>query len=169
MRTLAALSIVFLTAVGCTSDSQLEAFPGLAQQIRAYYELEKQQNWREAWAYRVPIYRQSVPVERYVSVMTRDANGWTLKDAKVRRVVKQGNLVRVEMEFIDIPPKNWGGAPVPLQELSTEDKSVWEFIDGKWQAWETGNRAYLSLNGALVSPNNTFERDARKSGARPSM
>ena len=89
--------------------------------------------------------------------MSKDAAGWSLKAFKVRRVLKEGNRVRVEMDFTEIPPKNW--KQPELAEVSFEDYGVWELVDGKWHAWETGQRAHLSLNAAVVPPNSRLVRD----------
>src|SRR5678815_1032244 len=119
MRSSIAALMILAGTAGC--GTSLDAFPGLGEQIANYYEHEKQQNWRETWTYRVPIYRQSVPLERYVATMNRDAKGWTLKEAKVRRVIKQGDLVKVDIDCVEIPPKDWRGSPVPLDEVTIED------------------------------------------------
>ena len=61
------------------------------------------------------------------------------------------------MDFTEIPPKNW--KQPELAEVSFEDYGVWELVDGKWHAWETGQRAHLSLNAAVVPPNSRLVRD----------
>jgi hypothetical protein len=141
------------------SSSSLDDFPGLSERLFAYYELEKQKKWNDTYAYRTPAFRQSVSPKLYVDVMSKNASGWVLKGVKVRRIERLGSIVRVEMEFTETPPAN--RYPVPVGELSTIDCSEWELIDGKWQAWATGGRGYLSMNTAVVTPNTPVNADAR--------
>jgi hypothetical protein len=155
MRTL--LILLPLLVVGCSYGS-LDDYPGLEQRIAAYYELEKQQRWNDSYAYRVPAFRQSVPLKLYTETMTRDSKGWILQDAKVRRIEKRGNVVRVHMVFLETPPA--GRYPVPVGDLSTEDYAEWELIEGTWQAWSTADRSYLSMNAAVVPPNPPVNADA---------
>ena len=45
----AVMLLVVSALTACSGSGELNAHAGLAERIAAYYELEKQQRWAEAW------------------------------------------------------------------------------------------------------------------------
>jgi hypothetical protein len=147
-------------------------FDALGERVKEYYRLEQEQKWGQTWKFRVPLYRQSVPQDTYVREMQEGSRGWRLNSIQIRDVAEDGPCVLLTITFVETPPKDYfsaQGLPA-MPEISIEDDSRWEKIDGIWQAWETGSRMHLPLNSAVVAPNQSLQgRPSTCGGRRPEL
>jgi len=147
-------------------------FGSLGERVDEYYRLEQKQKWGQTWTFRVPRYRQSVPQDTYVREMQKGSRGWQLNSFHIRSVSEDGPCVLLSITFVETPPKDYfsaRGLPF-MSEISIEDDSRWEKMDGVWQAWETGSRMHLPLNSALVAPNQSPQgRPSTCGGRRPEL
>jgi len=143
-------------------------FGALAERVKEYYRLEEEQKWGQTWKFRVPLYRKSVPQDTYVREMQKGSRGWRLNSFHIRNVSEDGPCVLLTITFVETPPKDYlsaQGLPA-MSEISIEDDSRWEKIDGAWQAWETGSRMHLPLNSAVVAPNQSLQGRTSTCGGR---
>jgi|SRR5579864_1965761 len=168
--TLAVLASV--TVLGVSADNDVvvpKKFSDLGARVNEYYRLEQEKKWGQTWEFRVPLYRGSVPKDTYIRDMEKDAHGWQLKSFRILKISEDGPCVLLSLAFIEIPPKGYyraQGLP-DISELSVTDDSRWERIDGVWQAWETGSRAHMTLNSAIVAPNQSLQGSSATCGGRP--
>lgn len=178
MKRIAALGVFVLTAcVGVAifyswqSHKKFETtniripdkYSGLNDRVENYYRLEQEKKWDETWAFRVPLYKQTVPKDTYASQMAHDSAGWEFKSYVVRHFSEDGPCVVLNIAFVENPPKDY----LPRSgTIAITDTSLWERIDGIWQAWETGSRMHIPLNAAVVAPNQSLQGSPASCGAR---
>ena len=169
-------SIAFLVVAGLVTVgyvwwvTRIERFPGLNECVNSYYKYEQNKEWSKAHSMRVPTYQQSVPLGSYISSMESDSKGWELLSYKVVAAVPDQNRVKLHMKFTELAPASH--LPKEILEalksnasqitVESEDSSVWENINGKWFAWETGARSHLTLNHGLVAPNKSLKNGTRE-------
>jgi len=150
--------------------SRIDRFPGLYESVNTYYHYEQNKDWGKTYSMRVPAYQKSVSLGFYISTMESDSKGWKLLSYKVVSAVSEQNRVKLHMKFTELAPISYlpnevsGTLKINTSQITTEfeESSIWESINGKWLAWETGARSHLDLNEGLVAPNKHFKTDAQK-------
>ena len=165
-------SILFLVIAGLAIvgyvwwETRVERYPGLSEVVDSYYGYEQANNWLKTHSMRVPVYQESVPLSGYISSMEKGAKGWELLNYEIVAAIPEDNRVKLYMKFTEIAPISH--LPKEVAKLlktneseytvESEDISIWEKINGKWFAWETGVRSHLYMNIGLVAPNKRLWR-----------
>ena len=140
--------------ISCGSADRLSTFEGLEQRVSDYYSLEQRNDWGAAYEFRTQAFRNSVPKDRYVSLMAKDNRGWRLMKYTIKSQSMRDGRVHLKVLFVESPPADFfkdrvppGSAPT---ELEVEDESIWIKEAGSWYAYAPGTRMRLPLNAALV-------------------
>jgi hypothetical protein len=132
------IACLVLINVSCDStDSDLK------MRINRYYKLEQENNWKEAYYFRTPKFKNSIPAEMYAAGMEKFMDGWTLQDFEIRNVrySRGKSFAEVEILFREQDASK-------TTSLNTQ-LTTWEKIDGAWYGRDVGDRQHLFLNAEL--------------------
>ncbi len=129
--------LVLITGSCDSTDADLK------MRINRYYKLEQANNWKEAYYFRTPKFKQSVPAEMYAAGMEKLMYGWKLQDFEIKNVRYSlgKSFAEVEILFRELDASK----TISLNTQTT----TWEKIDGAWYGKDVGDRQHLFLNAEM--------------------
>jgi hypothetical protein len=133
LRTLAALAISALIAVGCATTDQLsEADEArLLERVEARWAAMEERDWASVWALYSPAYRAAFPEhihrQQYFSTMR-----WELTGTKLLNYDSRAAVASVSVRIMNEPLKPTSAASAALGAVPIDRVERWVFREGDW-------------------------------------